>query len=284
MDTETLPKIHTGDDEFNFDDDEYAEVLDDIKDAVDRPHHTIKNKWIYAVFFPDREYHYDENGRQWNNGRWHARVVNKWCKNYDIEELQALCSSASQYRKYFNLDTEKVVDFLRATKMVLNIQGGMDRFESYLDVFWDKENVQAYEKSKSEGNKKRIMMAVAAYMNSKLLLKMAKALDAPIQINYQGYKHQMIEVLRDIAVNGKSQRERVNAADKLLIHLNPNQLASLNLVNINLDGIQGSNKSIIDSYREGIEALAKEKLKLIKQGVDSNDVINAEILSEVKNG
>lgn len=162
--------------------------------------------------------------------------------------------------------------------MVLNIQAGMDRFESYCDVFWDKDSIKEYQESKTEKKKKKIMMGVAAYMNSSLIIRLAKAMDAPIQINYQGYKHQMIEVLRDIAVHGTSQRERVNAADKLLIHLNPNELTSLNLVNVNVDGVQGTGKTIIDSYKEAIQSLAKEKLKLMKEGYDSSEIINADIV------
>lgn len=264
--------------------DNNTDIVDDIErleplveDAVDYRFKTLKNRWLYANFYPDKEYNCVK-GHQENNDRSKALKINKWLKNYDFEEIEGLATAASQFRKYYNRETETVLNFLRACKMVLNIQAGMDRFESYCDVFWDKDSIKEYQESKTEKKKKKIMMGVAAYMNSSLIIRLAKAMDAPIQINYQGYKHQMIEVLRDIAVHGTSQRERVNAADKLLIHLNPNELTSLNLVNVNVDGVQGTGKTIIDSYKEAIQSLAKEKLKLMKEGYDSSEIINADIV------
>lgn len=291
-------EIVVDDDEYNFSEEDYADMeLSDFHQQYGFPiYNRIKkaftNMFLYVLFYPSIEWN-KENVRKPTIDKTFSFLLNKWAKLYDEDEMEILGETCWRYRKYMptgdsvkerrmNNRSDKLLG-LKSVKMIMSIQGGMDRLEAFCDANKDLDMAVSYNNgNRSPSSKRKLMSMTAAMCNHTIFLNLAKAMDAPIQIHYQGYKHQMIEILRDIAVNGKSEREKVNAADKLLTYLNPNQLTSLNLINVNMGIGEGTGKSIIESYKEGISMLAKEKLALIKQGADTKEIINATILSETK--
>lgn len=216
-----------------------------------------------------------------NGNRAGLAEINRYLKHYDVMEMESLCVLAHQYREYYATYRKKYpfVFYFRAIRFLMCIQAGMDRFEAYLDSHHDYPSIQEYVNKVDTTPKKKmqLMHSVACYANMKFIILLAQAIDAPIQISYQGYKHQMIEVLRDIAVNGTSQRERVNAANSLLQHLNPNELNNLQ-INI---GVY-KEKSFIDQAQEALKMLASKKLDDIKSGSKAEDIINVDIIEETK--
>lgn len=292
-------EIVVDENEYKFNEEDYADIEgSDFYQQYGFPiYNRLRNvftvMFLCVLFYPTLGWS-RENIRKPTIKQTFVHFLNNWVKLYDQDEMEILGDTCWRYRKYmptssgergdnFVNDRNDKLLGLKSVKMIMSIQGGMDRLEAFCDANKDLEIVQNYlNGNKSSTIKRKLMSMTAAICNHKIFLNLAKAMDAPIQIHYQGYKHQMIEILRDIAVNGKSEREKVNAADKLLTYLNPNQLTSLNLINVNLGMGEGTGKSIIESYKEGMSMLAKEKLALIKQGANKEEIINATILSETK--
>lgn len=203
--------------------------------------------------------------------------INRWAKYYEAFEMEALAGLVAQYIQYYDNKYMDPFSFLRALRFIVCIQSGMTRFDAFIDSHHHYREVKEYidGENRSSSRKQSLMHATASYTNKKIILVLAQALDAPIQISYQGYKHQMIEVLRDIAVNGTSQRERVNAANSLLQHLNPSELQNIQ-ININ----QKKEKSFIEQAQDALKMIAKHKLEEIKEGKEVSEVIDVDIIKE----
>ncbi len=295
MENNEVVEVIEDDDEYNFKEEDYAKLnMSDFEEQygmpiVHRHQNRFSSLFLYALFYPEYEWS-KENMRSPTLDKTFAYYINDWARRYDRDELEILGSTVWQYKGYITKHSEPKqytreakLKVLKAIKMIISIQSGMDRFEAFCDANKELELVKKYQEGLDKQNSRRkLMQMTTAMCNSTVFLTFAKAMDAPIQIHYQGYKHQMIEVLRDIATHGKSEREKVNAADKLLTYLNPNQLTSLNMVNINLGDNVAKDKNVIDIYREGLEMLAREKLGIINKGADTKEIINATILSENK--
>lgn len=201
--------------------------------------------------------------------------INSWLRYYSMDEIEALCETVYEYRNYYKRDWSKLYYF-RAIRFLICIQAGLSRFDAYIDAHHQNKLVKEYLENKDKDIKKKIMNLAASYSNYNIVIQLAQALDAPIQISYQGYKHQMVEVLRDIAVNGKSERERANAANSLLQHLNPNQMSTLQ-INIGRDKKE---VTFIDQAQEALKLLASKKLADIREGTKAEDIINVDIIEE----
>ena len=206
-------------------------------------------------------------------------TINAWVKAYDTIEVETLCRVMEQYRNYFKRETADFFEWFQAMRFLLCVQAGMSRFEAYLDAMHHLPRVKEFQEGLQKDKKLRqtLMNACASFTNRKYVLVLAQALDAPIQISYQGYKHQMIEVLRDIAVNGTSQRERVNAANSLLQHLQPSELSQIQ-ININ----HKKEKTFIEQAQDALKVLAQKKLEMIKEGNKAEEIINVDVIEEAK--
>lgn len=213
--------------------------------------------------------------------------INKYLSVFDDLEVTTLAQVMMEYRDYLknpnNNKTLRYVDYFKATKFVLNIQGGKSKFESYIDVHYTQSRVKEYKESQDNDTefvkllRQEIATAAAAYGNSRLVLVLAQALDAPIQISYQGYKNQMIETLRDIATDKKaSPKVKMEAAKALLEQLNPNNLSTLQ---INLG--KEEKQSFINDARSALKMLAEKKLELFQnENINKTEIINVDIIKE----
>lgn len=212
--------------------------------------------------------------------------INRYLSKFDEIEIITIAQVMMEYREYFNVNHHKNLrypDLFKATKFVLDIQGGMSKLESYLKSHYYLDKVQEYEELREKDTKeaRRLLSSLAtassAYGNSSLVLTLAQALDAPIQISYQGYKNQMIEVLREIATDKKATpKTRMEAANNLLNQLNPNNISTLQ---INLG--KEEKQSFINDTRTALKLLAEKKLELFKTtDMDKAEIINVDIIKE----
>lgn len=214
--------------------------------------------------------------------------INKYLEVFDDLELITLAQVMMEYRDYMKVERGKFityVDYFKATKFVLDIQGGKSKFESYMDTHHYVFNVKRYKEIKDTNNqeskwlKQCIATASAAFSNSTVVLTLAQALDAPIQISYQGYKSQMIEILRDIATDPKaSHKTRMEAANSLLTQLNPNNISTLQ-IQLGKD----EKDSFINEARSALKMLAEKKLELFKNNENNkSEIINVDLINEIK--
>lgn len=208
--------------------------------------------------------------------------LNRWLKNFSEEEMESICMISYEYSSHYKNNWGHL-NYLKAIRFLTNIQAGLTKFDSFIDTHRQNVLVEKYvntnDKEEKKNLRQKIMTLVATYSNQKMMIYLAQILDAPIQISYQGYKHQMVEVLRDIAVNGKSERERTNAANSLLQHLNPNQMSSLQ---INIGVSDKKEVSFIDQAQQALKLLANKKLEDIEDGSNIKDVIDVDIIQSSK--
>lgn len=215
--------------------------------------------------------------------------INRYLSVFDDIEVITLAQVMIEYREFFHIrehPTLRYPDLFKAAKFVLDIQGGLSKLESYLRTHYYLDKVKQYEElrntDRKEANRlvRSLSLASSAYGNSKLVLTIAQALDTPIQISYQGYKAQMIEILREIATDkNASHRARMEAANNLLNHLNPSNISTLQ---INLD--KEEKQSFINEARNALKMIAEKKLELFKnKQLDKNEIINVDIIKEAGN-
>ena len=89
---------------------------------------------------------------------------------------------------------------------------------------------------------------------------------------FAGYGYQAIEVLHKEMKEASLAKDRIQAADRLLAHIEP-KLEQMNNIQVNVN--TGESKSIVDSYKEALLDFTKQQLDLIKQDKENvKQIIN----------
>lgn len=179
-------------------------------------------------------------------------------------------------------ECKSLIDFIRALKFITYTNNGFDNFEAYIKAFSDLDNIREYVLTSNLDLETKIKKSATLYAKSKFILKLTSAMDYPLTLLFNGYRYQAIEQLRQEMLNANLSKDRIAAADKLLVHLAPNLEQNNNIVNININ--QEKEKSPIQIYKEALEVFAKDKLKLIEQNPKLlNEIINMDATQNVKN-
>ena len=199
-----------------------------------------------------------------------------------------LIGSLLEYRNLLEYSKNKSIsDLLIAFKYISYIHSGESILESYCKSHSKDKHIQEYlEQRLIYGNsnevkqlEENIKREASGYSKSQFIIKVTNALDFPLHLLYNGYRYQAIEVLRKDMLNATKAQDRINAADKLLNHLNPN----INQPNVNIH-IGENSKSVIDTYQEALNMLAQKKLEMIDKGEDLKEVTNIEIHENIIDG
>lgn len=143
----------------------------------------------------------------------------------------------------------------------------MSQVDAYTIVFPDR-----LQRRLDRGETKDDMRGEAArYNSSDLVNKIRQQALVPLHLVNQGNVQLAINVLVDIAVKGRSEVARVNAANALLKELRPPETAKIEL-DIAID-----KGSIIDDYESAMHAMVAKQKELIEQGGDLKAIANASI-------
>ena len=187
--------------------------------------------------------------------------VNSVLKDESSERYNELLSLVLEHKNILDQpECPDLITYLRAVKYVGYITMGKTFQEAYLAAHSNVEKIISLHLSGNEKDKEKLKQKAMLYSKSKLVMQITKALDYPLHLVYAGYRHQAIEALRREMNKAPLPRDRINAADRLLVHLAPT-LEANNAVQININN--GENKSIVDSYKEALETLASRELELI---------------------
>lgn len=199
-----------------------------------------------------------------------------------------LIGSLFEYKELINHSPNKSIsDLLIAFKYVSYIHSGHTVFDSYVKSHSNVKHIKKFLKKQLinpnsdevKSLKESIKHECTLYSKSKFIIKVTNTLDFPLHLIYNGYRYQAIECLRKDMLNATRSQDRINAADKLLNHLNP----TLNQTNININLGEGT-KSLIDTYQEALEMLANKKLEKLDNGEDLKKVTNYNIHKNVLEG
>ena len=221
---------------------------------------------VNSIIYNDEKYNLDN---LFNNKIRTDQTLDNYLSNFDKEEIEVIISIAEQYKDIVEKYKENkngcypIMNYFCAIRFILNMQSGMNKKDAYLDSHHHLDIVKKYQTSKRKDVEYRINCLVSAFLNNKIFKELTIAMDTPIQASYQGYKHQALEVLIEVAKQGKSERERVNASKALLEILDKKD------DNININ-INQKKVSIINTSLDRLEQLSREKRKILEMEYEVN--------------
>ena len=119
---------------------------------------------------------------------------------------------------------------------------------------------------------KALASAASRYRKSPTVIKILAQSEVPLYLMFQGYRYKAVEVLADRMMNAKYDRDKINAADKLLLHLKPPEEVKIEL------GLDTKVNDIVTQYREAIMGMVKSQKDLIAKGGDVKAIANAPVI------
>lgn len=173
-----------------------------------------------------------------------------------------MSGSGVNFSKY--LDAIRFCGFLEST------QG--DAAEAYRRTFPNSNVVKSsFGKPSGSPEYNGLQSAATLYRKSKLVVKILAESEVPLYLMFQGYRYKAVQVLADKMMTAKYDRDRINAADKLLLHLKPPED-----IKIDLD-IGLKTETVVDQYKNAMRMMVEKQKELIKQGGDLKSITNAKI-------
>lgn len=225
-----------------------------------------------------------------------ADMLNEFIHN-DNHDGYGLITALRDNRHFMVNMGYSLKEYINAVRFVGFLLAGDNVADAYIKTFYFRDFVkEQVKKCKEEGindntgsiswNSKpcRILRnAAIRFKSSKLVKELLQANILPEYIAYMGFRKEAIAVLYDRMYNSKLDRDRINAADKLLQHTAPPKEAE---VTIDVQG--GEDKDRINLL-ESIRELVKQQKQQILNGADikevqqlglnkaADDVIDAEV-------
>lgn len=210
----------------------------------------------------------------------------------DVDEINQVlaCGSSERYEELLSLviehrhiletkDCPSVKAYCEALKFISYVNSGSELTEAYIkakahnrDICVDVMN------SNSPSSREELKRLAMIYAKSKLVIRLQASLDYPLHLLFAGYKYQAIEALRKEMNKAPLPKDRIQAADRLLTHLQP-QIEQTNNIMINHFGTK-EEKNIIETYREALSNYANEKQLLLKDNkdvIDIDEIVNLDI-------
>ena len=180
-----------------------------------------------------------------------------------------------EFRSILDEDSDiELEDYINAVRFCsyLEVYKG-NAIEAYIEAFRYKEFV---DKKRNAPRDISLVNAASRYRKHPLVKKILAQSEIPLYIMFQGYRYAAVEKLVEEMNNAKLSRDRINAADKLLLHLKAPEGIEVN-VNVKKDS-----ETIIDTYQEAIMNMIQKQKALIQNGGNMHDIVNASIKGEEK--
>lgn len=94
--------------------------------------------------------------------------------------------------------------------------------EAYMKAFVHRDIVKnAMGKDYDSPEYQCVASAASRYRKSSTVIKIIAESEVPLYLLFQGYRYKAVQVLADKMMTAKLDRDKINAADKLLFHLKP---------------------------------------------------------------
>ena len=92
---------------------------------------------------------------------------------------------------------------------------------------------------------------------------------------YQGYRYAAVETLAEEMRTAKLSKDRISAADRLLVHLKPPEGID---INVKVGNGTDTRDSIVSTYERAMAQLVEQQRALIMNGGDIKQIANAKIV------
>jgi hypothetical protein len=133
---------------------------------------------------------------------------------------ESLLNIASTYEKVMQQNRVGIREYLNAIKFCAYLISMDDNMtEAYKRVFADRDFVKERRDADTSSVKyNELTSAASRYRRSKLVVDILTVSQVPVDLLFGGLRYRAIGLLGDIMMNSKYDRDRINAADKLLQH------------------------------------------------------------------
>ena len=185
----------------------------------------------------------------------------------DPEALEIFKENLLSYTSVLQQGKFKLTSYINAVRYVGFKVMGLTNKDSYIKTFPDK-----YQDFLKRGVADRdIASYITAYNKSKLVNLIYAQTMIPTYILYAPLFQRAINVQADLMLNAKSEMVRFNAANSLITHLKPPEVAKVELdVAVHRD-------SIIDDYERAMLNMVEQQRALIAAGGDLKQITNASV-------
>ena len=184
-----------------------------------------------------------------------------------------------EFRSILDEDSDiQLEDYINAVRFCsyLEVYKG-NAIEAYIEAFRYKEFVDKKRNAPRDSREYlSLVNAASRYRKHPLVKKILAQSEIPLYIMFQGYRYAAVEKLVEEMNNAKLSRDRINAADKLLLHLKAPEGIEVN-VNVKKDS-----ETIIDTYQEAIMNMIQKQKALIQNGGNMHEIVNASIKGKEK--
>lgn len=133
---------------------------------------------------------------------------------------ETLLESMITYEKVMNTNKAGIREYLYAVKFCAYLMSMEDNLtEAYKKTFSDRDFVHArMDAAPGSDDYNALTSAASRYRKSKLVVDLLTISQVPIGIMFGAARYKAVMTLADIMVNSRYDRDRINAADKLLMH------------------------------------------------------------------
>lgn len=200
--------------------------------------------------------------------------INKAMKFGDKDKYSEFIALCVQHRDILSdPDCPDFISYVEAMKFISYLNVGKRFDEAYaLTKSQTDEEIREMMLSELPSVKDKLKHKASLYSRSKLVVKLKKMLDIPYNLMFANFGYQAIEVLHKEMTEAHLAKDRIQAADRLLAHIEP-KLEQMNNIQVNVN--TGESKSIVDSYKEALLDFTKQQLDLIKQDKENvKQIIN----------
>lgn len=164
-----------------------------------------------------------------------------------------------------------LTDYINAIRYCSYLESnGGNSAQAYAKTFGHREFVQrCTAEGRSLQDKSNLTSASTRYRKSPLVVKILTQSEVPLYLMFQGYRYKAINVLVDRMENAKYDKDRINAADRLLTHLKPPENVKIELdVGVKKD-------EIVSKYESLLENMVKRQKELLASGEQLDKVANS---------
>ena len=162
----------------------------------------------------------------------------------------------------------KTTDYIKAVEYCTYISSGSSIIDAYRKTFPDRA-LRRLEDGRAEITSNS---AATIFHKNALVQKILTQATIPMRLFFLKDKYDAINVLATEMHTAQYSKDRISAADKLLVHLADPMEAK-----IELDiGVKKDN--VIDDYEKAMKMMVEKQREMIEQGADVKSIANAKIV------
>jgi hypothetical protein len=192
---------------------------------------------------------------------------------------ESLLQSMATYENVMRNNSASIKEYIRALKFCAYLISMDDNYtEAYKKVFSDRDFVKKRMNAPTGSVEYRELTSAASrYRRSKLVVDILTLSQVPLDLMFTGARYKALGVLADITVNGRYDRDKINAAKVLLE-------ATKGPENVKMELEVGPNSAALDMQKklfEQLSELSAQQHRRLMTGEDISSVQKLGLTTEV---